>query len=165
MHYFMESILYFYTKVNLQTFQFLWIPENNQLSLGLNIFRYFVCFFSSCFVFREWKTGGKLERRGKSYKYKFGFWNPWKMVSFVKSPVGKWECLVGELGVLNSAVSGSGAVIVSQVVKTWNYAVNLRRERSRFPDERRIWNWKTHSRDFCATVFVVLKQFHIFHQC
>ena len=40
------------------------------------------------------------------------------MVSFVKSPVGKWECLVGELGVLNSAVSGSGAVIVSQVVKT-----------------------------------------------
>ena len=41
-----------------------------------------------------------------------------KRASFVKSPVRKWECLVGELGVLNSAVSGSGAVIVSQVVKT-----------------------------------------------
>ena len=42
------------------------------------------------------------------------FGNPWKVVSFVESPRRKWECLDGELGVLNSAVSGSGAVIVSQ---------------------------------------------------
>ena len=37
---------------------------------------------------------------------------------FVRSDTRKWECLAGELGVLNSAVSGSGAVIASQVVKT-----------------------------------------------